>query len=95
MIKRIENWLRLIFADEAGKVEATFKEELQRIETSFAEDRERFLAEIRDSITADLKQFRADCVAEKLLIAVPQSWQADEETRKADHHLRHPRPLRR
>ena len=99
MIKRIENWLRRIFADEVGKVEKrlqdSFTAELRRMETSYALEREEYLAEIRNALTADLKQFRADLVAERLLAAEPQHWKADAEAIKADHHLRHPRPARR
>jgi hypothetical protein len=96
MIKRIENWLRRIFADEVGKVETalkgSFARELQRVETSLAWEgqcRVADMVEIRDRITADLKQFRADLVAERLLVAAPQHWKADTDVVKADNQLIH------
>jgi hypothetical protein len=99
MIQRIEQWLRRIFADEMYKVDRDLKDvftsELQRIETSFAQERGSYLAEIRGTLTTDLKQFRADLVAEKSLIAAPQHWTADADDVKAEHDLRHPRPARR
>jgi hypothetical protein len=99
MIKKLETWLRHIFCDEVGKVETHLKEaftsEMQRIETSFAAEREKWFAEVRDTIADDLKQFRADLIVENLLRAAPQHWQADSESVKADHQIRHPRPERR
>ena len=88
MIKRIESWLRRIFGEEAGKVETSLRVEIEKIQTSFADEREKYLEEIRSTIAADLAQFRADCVAENLLRAVPQTWKADEHTRKQDEALR-------
>lgn len=99
MIKRLENWLRRIFS-----------EELKRTETLFEEDRERFMVgicdalagaitqlntDLRETITADLKQFRADCVAERLLVAAPQHWKVNDEVHKADKALIRPKPARR
>lgn len=95
MLKKIEQWLLLIFAGEVAKVENNLKNyfnyELQRIETSFTLEREKYLA----ALASDLKQFRADLVAEKLLIAAPQHWRADADVVKADEALRHPRQARR
>jgi len=95
MLKKLEAWLRRIFSDEVSKVETAIKKvedsftsELERIETSFAAEREKYLAEIRDTIEADLKQFRADLVAENLLRAAPLHWKADAETLQQDHALR-------
>jgi hypothetical protein len=45
--------------------------------------RQIFSEAVSEAVTADLKQFRADCVAEKLLIAAPQRWQASPEDVKA------------
>lgn len=99
MLKKIEKWLRRIFSDEANQVEKTLRAyficELKRIDVSFAVEREKYIAQIRDTLTTDLKQFRADLVAEKVLAAVPQHWKADEETLKSDLDLRHPKPARR
>ena len=107
MIKRIENWLRRIFTDELSKCQAEIKRLegsftsdiarqitlITRIEQSFSEERKKYLAEIHETLVADMKDFRADLVTEKLLIAAPHHWKNEDV--KADDQLRHPRPTRR
>jgi hypothetical protein len=108
MFKRIENWLRRIFADEVTTLKRYFSYEMSYLKASFAAEREKYIAEMRDTLAADLKQFRADLVNERLLVHTPPNWpgdnegiarpdghcRIDEETKKADDQLRHPRHKR-
>jgi hypothetical protein len=92
MFKRIETWLRRMFSDELNRAENNLKDsfayEVKRVSIALDCERGFYLAEIRSTLAADLLQFRADLVAERLLVHVPQHWKADEETRKQDHLLR-------
>jgi hypothetical protein len=92
MFKRIERWLRRIFSAELNRVENnlqnSFAYEVKRVETSFAAERDAYLAEIRSTLSSDLAHFRADLVAERLLVHAPQHWAVDAETKQQDHLLR-------
>jgi hypothetical protein len=79
MIKRLEAWLQRIIRDEVNVARNDFAQvshTIKALDSALATEREKFLAAMRNTIADDLKQFRADLVAERLLVAEPSHWKA-------------------
>jgi hypothetical protein len=99
MIKRIEQWLRRVIVvplECSLHIDTlTNSERHKHLLDHIDEERQKYIAEMRGILTADLKQFRADLVAERLLVAEPQHWKADADEVKQQRELIHPKPTRR
>ena len=77
------------FTANLKKFEGTFEEALEGIETRVTE-------RLEELVTSTLERFdqKAQLIQQTISKELDH-WQTDEETRKADHELRHPKPTRR
>ena len=77
------------FAGDFNKFEATFEHELAALESRITE-------RLEELVTSTLERFDQKAqLIEQTISKELDHWQTDEETRKADHALRHPKPTRR
>jgi DNA anti-recombination protein RmuC len=77
------------FTADLKKFESTFEHALVDIETRITE-------RLEELVTNTLERFDQKAqLIEQTISKELDHWQTDEETRKADHALRHPKPARR
>lgn len=95
-IKRIGDHYNISFEG----FEKRFESEIAALDTRITERLNVLVTDMEarfNTLAADLeKRFEARAASiEQKMVAEHDHWKSDEETRKADHELRHPRPLKR
>ena len=88
------------FEAETEQIEARFETDLKKFESNFEHSiaalEGRITERLEELVTSTLERFDAKAqLIEQTISKELDHWQTDEETRKADHALRHPKPTRR